>query len=30
MLAASLDNLCVHRMDNTGVVGLTLNHPQID
>ena len=30
MLAASLDNLCVHRLDDTGVVGLTLNHPHID
>ena len=29
MLAASLDNLCVHRMDDTGVVGLALNHPKI-
>ena len=30
MLAASLDNLCVHRLDNTGVVGLPLNYPRID
>ena len=29
MLAASLDNLCVHRLDNTGVVGLPLNYPRI-
>ena len=29
MLAASLDNLCVHRLDNTGVQGLPLNHPKI-
>lgn len=29
MLAASLDNLCIHRMDNTGVVGLPLNHPKL-
>ena len=29
MLAASLDNLVVHRFDNTGVRGLKLNHPQI-
>ncbi len=27
MLAASLDNLCLHRMDGTGVRGLALNHP---
>ena len=30
VLAASLDNLCVHRLDNTGVVGLPLNYPRID
>ena len=29
MLAASLDNLTVHRFDDTGVVGLSLNHPRI-
>ncbi|MCK5380101.1 MAG: SMP-30/gluconolactonase/LRE family protein [Candidatus Latescibacteria bacterium] len=29
MLAASLDNLCVHRLDNTGLQGLSLNHPKI-
>jgi len=29
MLAASLDNLTVHRMDNTGVVGLQLNNPKL-
>ena len=29
MLAASLDNLVVHRLDNTGVTGLKLNHPRI-
>jgi len=29
MLAASLDNLCVHRMDGTGVRGQLLNHPQL-
>jgi gluconolactonase len=28
LLAASLDNLVVHRFDNTGVRGLKLNHPQ--
>ena len=28
MLAASLDNLCIHRLDNTGVHGLPLNHPK--
>ena len=28
MLAASLDNLVVHRLDNTGVTGLKLNHPE--
>lgn len=27
LLAASLDNLVVHRFDNTGVRGLRLNHP---
>jgi gluconolactonase len=29
MLAASLDNLVVHRFDNTGVVGLRLNNPRL-
>lgn len=29
VLAASLDNLCVHRMDNAGVRGLPLNYPTI-
>jgi hypothetical protein len=29
MLAASLDNLVVHRFNNTGVRGLKLNHPRI-
>ena len=29
MLAASLDNLCIHRLDNTGVRGLSLNHPKV-
>ena len=29
MLAASLDNLCIHRLDNTGVQGLPLNYPKI-
>ncbi|MFH1006067.1 MAG: SMP-30/gluconolactonase/LRE family protein [Candidatus Latescibacterota bacterium] len=29
MLAASLDNLCVHRLDSTGIQGLQLNHPNI-
>ena len=29
MLAASLDNLCIHRLDDTGVVGLKLNYPKI-
>lgn len=29
MLAASLDNLVVHRFDNTGLQGLRLNNPQI-
>ncbi len=29
MLAASLDNLVVHRMYNTGVRGLKLNHPKL-
>lgn len=29
MLAASLDNLCLHRLDNTGVRGLKLNHPKL-
>ena len=28
LLAASLDNLVVHRFDGTGVRGLKLNHPQ--
>ena len=27
MLAASLDNLCMHRLDGTKVQGLALNHP---
>ena len=29
MLAASLDNLVVHRFDGTGVIGLQLNNPEI-
>jgi len=29
LLAASLDNLVVHRFDNTGAIGLPLNHPVI-
>ena len=29
VFAASLDNLVVHRFDNTGVRGLPLNHPKI-
>ena len=29
MLAASLDNLCLHRLDNTGVQGLSLHHPEL-
>lgn len=29
ILAASLDNLVVHRFDNTGVRGLKLNHPKL-
>ena len=29
MLAASLDNLKVHRFDHTGIRGLKLNHPRI-
>ena len=29
MLAASLDNLCVHRMDDSGVIGQRLNHPTL-
>ena len=29
MLAASLDNLCVHRLDDTGVAGQKLNHPKL-
>lgn len=29
LLAASLDNLVVHRFDNVGVRGLKLNHPKI-
>ena len=29
LLAASLDNLVVHRFDNTGAVGLPLNHPDL-
>jgi sugar lactone lactonase YvrE len=28
MLAASLDNLCIHRLNNTGVIGLKLNFPE--
>lgn len=28
MLAASLDNLCIHRLNNTGVIGLKLNFPK--
>lgn len=28
MLAASLDNLCVHRIDGSGAIGLPLNHPR--
>ena len=27
LLAASLDNLCIHRMDSVGARGLPLNHP---
>lgn len=30
LLAASLDNLTVHRFDNTGVIGLKLNNPSIN
>lgn len=30
LFAASLDNLCLHRFDNVGVIGLSLNHPKID
>ncbi len=30
LLAASLDNLVVHRFDNTGVCGLQLNHPRLE
>jgi len=30
LLAASLDNLVVHRFDNTGIRGLKLNHPKLD
>ena len=29
LLAASLDNLVIHRFDNTGVQGLPLNHPKL-
>ena len=29
MLAASLGNLCVHRLDDTGVAGQKLNHPKL-
>ena len=29
LLAASLDNLVVHRFDNAGAIGLPLNHPVI-
>ena len=29
LLAASLDNLVVHRFDNVGVTGLKLNHPKL-
>ena len=29
LLAATLGNLCVHRLDNLGVRGLRLNHPQL-
>ena len=29
LLAASLDNLVVHRFDNVGVCGLQLNHPKL-
>ena len=29
LLAASLDNLVVHRFDNTGARGLKLNHPKL-
>jgi gluconolactonase len=29
MLAASLDNLVIHRLDDTGVRGLSLNHPEL-
>ena len=29
LLAASLDNLVVHRFDNTGVKGLELHHPRL-
>jgi gluconolactonase len=29
VLAASLDNLCVHRFDNTGFIGLRLNNPKL-
>lgn len=29
MLAASLDNLCLHRLDHAGVRGLKLNHPKL-
>jgi hypothetical protein len=29
LLAASLDNLVVHRFDDTGVIGLKLNNPKV-
>jgi sugar lactone lactonase YvrE len=29
LLAASLDNLVVHRFNNVGIVGLRLNHPEL-
>ena len=29
LLAASLDNLVVHRFDDTGATGLALNHPKL-
>ncbi|MFH1567121.1 MAG: hypothetical protein ABIL09_03915, partial [Gemmatimonadota bacterium] len=29
MLAASLDNLCLHRLDGTGVVGQPLHYPEL-
>ena len=30
LLAASLDNLVVHRFDNAGAIGLKLNHPRFE